>query len=107
MLVGALSLLAVYGLVLGLHVVLPGRWVDGYARDAAGQRLRYRLNGLRVLLAALAVYTVLSMQGTLPADFFYLQRTAMLATAFVLGLVSTVAVVLPAASTGKSLFADL
>jgi Delta14-sterol reductase len=107
MLVGALSLLGVYALVLGLHFVLPGRWVDGYARDAAGQRLRYRLNGLRVLLAVLAVYAVLSTQGILPADFFYLHRTEMLATAFVLGLVFTGAIVLPAPSTGKGLLADL
>jgi delta14-sterol reductase len=107
MLVGALALIGVYLLVLGLHVVLPGRWVDGYARDAAGKRLRYRLNGLRVLLAVLAVYGGLCVQGILPADLFYTHRVAMLATAFVIGLVFTAAIVLPAPSTGKTLVADL
>jgi delta14-sterol reductase len=36
----------VYAIVLGLHLSLPGRWVDGYLLDpATGSPLRYRLNG--------------------------------------------------------------
>jgi hypothetical protein len=36
----------VYAAVLSLHLILPGRWVDGYLRDpATGSALRYRLNG--------------------------------------------------------------
>src|SRR5262249_15879230 len=33
----------VYAIVLGLHLIVPARWVDGYVRDAAtGKPLRYR-----------------------------------------------------------------
>ena len=41
--------LAVYAFVFLLHLVVPGRWVDGYVRNAeTGKPLRYHLNGLRV-----------------------------------------------------------
>ena len=45
----------VHGLVFLLHLVLPARGVEGYVRDAAGNRLRYRLNGLLVLGVVLAL----------------------------------------------------
>jgi delta14-sterol reductase len=107
MLTGALALLGVYLAVLGLHVLLPGRWVDGYARNAAGQRLRYRLNGLLVLCVVLGAYAALAASGPLPPDFFYVHRLAMLGAAFVTGLAFTAAIVLPAPSTGRNLIADL
>jgi delta14-sterol reductase len=107
MLTGAVALLVVYLLIVGLHVVLPGRWVEGYARDASGRPLRYRLNGLVVFSVVVLVYLALASTGLVPWDFFYLHRVAMLATAFVAGLVFTAAIVLPFASTGKSLAADL
>jgi hypothetical protein len=107
MLTGALSLLGAYLLVFGLHALVPGRWVTGYAQSAAGTRLRYRLNGLRVLVVVAGVYAALVMAGALPADFFYLHRFTMLATAFMTGLVFTAAVVLPAPSTGKARIAEL
>jgi delta14-sterol reductase len=43
----------------------------------------------------------------MPANFFYQQRFAMLATAFLTGLVFTAGVVLPAPSTGKGWLAEL
>ncbi len=107
MLTGAVSLLVVYLLIVGLHLLLPGRWVEGYARDSAGRRLRYRLNGLLVFCVVVCGYVALATSGRLPWDFFYLHRVAMLATAFVAGLVFTASIVLPFATTGKSLAADL
>jgi hypothetical protein len=107
MLTGAAALLGVYLLVVILHVLLPGRWVDGYARDATGRRLRYRLNGLLVFLIVVGGYVGLASTAVLPWDLLYLHRVAMLATAFVTGLVFTAAIVLPFASTGKPLGADL
>ena len=89
--------LVVYGVVLGLHLVLPGRWVDGYVLDpATGRPLRYRLNGLRVLGASLALYALACALGWLPWEFFYLHRWEMAAGACGIGLLFTLAIVLPA-----------
>jgi protein-S-isoprenylcysteine O-methyltransferase Ste14 len=99
--------LVVYAVLLALHLALPARWVDGYVRDpATGRPLRYRLNGLRVLLATLALYAVACGLGLLSWDFFYLHRVAMVVGACALGLAFTLAVVLPAPARGR-LLADL
>jgi hypothetical protein len=107
MVTGALSLLGVYLAVLLLHVILPGRWVEGYVFDAAGRRLRYRLNGLLVFAVVVGGYLALAASGAIPWDFFYLHRVSMLATAFVVGLAFTLAIVLPGPRTDKSWLADL
>ena len=102
-----LAPLLVYALVLGLHLALPGRWTDGYLLDPATQRpLCYRLNGLRVLLATVALYGAVSWLGAIPWDFFYLERWPMAAGACVLGLVFTLGIVLPA-RPHRGLLADL
>jgi delta14-sterol reductase len=106
-LVGAVSLLGVYLVVLALHLLLPGRWVEGYARDAEGRLLRYRLNGLLVFVVCVGGYAALCASGVVPWDFFYAHRIPLLATAFVVGLAFTVAIVLPFPSTGKSPVTDL
>ena len=47
-LVGYLAPFVIYAALLGLHLLLPARHVDGYVRDPeTGAPLRYRLNGLR------------------------------------------------------------
>ena len=54
---GLFAPLVVYAIVVLLHLVLPGRRLVGYARDAStGEPLEYRLNGLLVLLATLALW---------------------------------------------------
>ena len=98
--------LVVYGGVLGLHLVLPARWTDGYVRNpATGRPLRYRLNGLRVLGATLVIYAIVCMMGWLPWEFFYLHRWEMAAGACGLGLLFTFVIVLPARAN-KGLLAD-
>jgi Ergosterol biosynthesis ERG4/ERG24 family len=94
-------------LVLGLHVLLPGRHVAGYVLGPDGKRLHYRLNGLLVLLVVLFLYSLAARSGLLPWDFFWVHRWESLAGACVLGLLFTLAVVLGAPSTGKSLGVDL
>ena len=99
--------LSVYGVVLGLHLVVPGRWVDGYVLDpATGRPLRYRLNGLRVLGSSLALYALACALGWLPWEFFYLHRWEMAAGACGIGLLFTLAIVLPA-RPNRGLLADL
>ncbi len=104
--------LLVYGVVLGLHLVLPGRWVDGYVLDpATGRPLRYRLGGLRVLFVMLAGYALACRLGWLPWEFFYLHRWEMAAGACGLGLIFTLGMVLPARAhpdlPKRGLLADL
>jgi zinc transporter ZupT len=107
MLIGAAWLLGIYAVIFGLHALLPGRRVEGYARDASGRRLRYRLNGLLVFVVAVGGFAGLAKAAVVPWDALYVHRYAMLATAFVTGLVFTAAIVLPYRSTGKPLAADL
>jgi hypothetical protein len=99
----------IYGAILLLHVVVPGRRVTGYvAHHETGEKLRYRLNGLRVLALSLAGWAAACASGLLAWDAFYLHRWEMLAGANVLGLLFTLAVVLPAPKRpDKSLMVEL
>src|SRR5262245_10795742 len=102
--VALLGPLLVYGIVFALHLALPGRWVDGYVLDPnTGRPLRYRLNGLRVLFVVLAGYAIACRLGWLPWEFFYLHRWEMAAGACGLGLIFTLALVLPARPIGSFL----
>jgi len=57
----------IYAPILALHVALPARTVDGYVLDReSGRPLRYRLNGLRVLLVS-----KLKERGA-PGDFSFI-----------------------------------
>jgi delta14-sterol reductase len=98
----------IYAVVLLLHLVVPARRVAGYVRDPeTGEPLRYRLNGLLVMLLAVALWALVGWQGWLPWDWLYTHRWAGLAGACTLGLIFTFAIVLPAPPTGKGLLADL
>jgi len=97
----------IYAAILGLHLVLPARRVVGYVKDpGTGKLCEYRLNGLLVLVVLVVVWAVLGVTGALPWDWLYEHRWSGLAGAFVVGLVFSVAVVLPAPPTGRSLVAD-
>ncbi|TFH28582.1 MAG: DUF1295 domain-containing protein [Myxococcales bacterium] len=100
---------ALYAVILGLHLALPARWVDGYVVDSkTGNPLRYRLNGLYVLVVTVAAWALACRSGLFAWDALYVHRYESLAGAFALGLLFTAAIVLPAAPvTGRSLLADL
>jgi delta14-sterol reductase len=105
---GFLWPIVVYAVVLALHLVVPARWTFGYVKDpSTGEPLRYRLNGLRVLVVALAIWAAACRSGLLPWDLFYTERWSMAAGACAAGLVFTLAIVLPARPVTKSLIADL
>lgn len=105
---GFFAPVVVYALVVLFHVVLPARRVTGYVRDEhSGELLTYRLNGLFVLIVTVALWVLSCSRLGLPYDWLYLHRWESLAGACVIGLVFTLAVVLPAPSTGKPLVADL
>lgn len=103
-----LSAPAVYLAVLGLHLVLPARVVDGYVRDErTGRPLRYRLNGPLVFLAVLAVACAAVRAGVVSPEALWRHRRESLAGAVVTGLVATAAMVAGAPSTGKSFAAEV
>ena len=93
--------------VLGLHLLLPARHVSGYVRGPDGKPLRYRLNGPLVLGVVLGAYAGAAHLGLIGWDFFWVHRWAGLAGACTLGLLFTLAVVLGAPPTGRSLAAEL
>jgi protein-S-isoprenylcysteine O-methyltransferase Ste14 len=98
----------VYALILGLHLALPARKVVGYVRDPlADKPLTYRLNGLLVLGVLALLWAVVGATHLLAWDWLYLHRWSGLAGSAVLGLLLSLAMVLPAPRTGRSLLADL
>lgn len=106
-LAGFLAPWVIYAVISALHVALPARQVDGYVRDASGRPLRYRLNGLWALAATVALWAGVGASGLLPWDFLHTHRWASLAGACTMGLLFTLAIVLPAPATGRGLIADL
>lgn len=101
------ALIALYTLIFVLHLIVPGRWVAGYVRDpASGERLRYRLNGPRVLAIVVGLYFLGGALELFPWDYFYLHRWACLATACAIGLAFTAAIV-AGAPPRRGLLADL
>jgi Ergosterol biosynthesis ERG4/ERG24 family len=107
-LAGFLAPLVVYAAITLLHLMIPARWVDGYVIDPRTQKpYRYRLNGLVVYLAIVALWALLCSRGIIAWDFLWTVRWESLAGACTLGLLFTFGMVLPAPSTGKGLLADL
>ena len=98
----------IYVLMLALHLALPARKVAGYVTDeSTGKPLEYRLNGLLVLLVMVVLWVVLGLTGVLAWDWLHTHRWSGLIGSCVLGLLFSVAAVLPAPATGRSLLADL
>ena len=89
-----------------LHLVVPARHVRGYVRDADGQPLRYRLNGLRVLAIVVALYLLAGATGLVAWDYLYIHRWQTFTAACLIGLLFTGAIVLTAPPRG-SLLSDL
>jgi hypothetical protein len=92
----------VFLVVLLLNLALPGRSVEGYVRGADGRPLRYHLNGLRVFTLTVALWAFACWRGLLPWTAFYEHRWQLALTACVLGLLFTLAIVLPAPKGASS-----
>jgi delta14-sterol reductase len=99
---------AIYTLILLLHLLLPARRVTGYVSDErTGQPMRYRLNGPLVLLVMVAAWFALALLRLLPADWLYRHRWATLAGSVTLGLVLSIALVVPEKSQGRGFLTEL
>lgn len=105
---GFLAPAVVYAVITLLHLVVPARHVDGYVIDPATQKpYRYRLNGLLVYLITIGLWALACSSGLLAWDFFWTTRWEGLTGACTLGLLFTLALVVPAPATGKGWLADL
>ncbi len=94
--------------ILVMHLVLPAREITGYVHDTrTGEPLRYRLNGLPVMAMTVALWALIGYSGLLPWDWLYLHRWSSLTGSCVLGVLFSVAVVLPARGTGRKFVVDL
>lgn len=97
----------VYVYIFILNAVLPGRWVDGYVtKEGSGEKLKYRLNGLLVLITVVLTWAALCYSGMIPWDWFYQYRWEGLCGAIVFGLIFSFVVVLPHPRVKKFFLAD-
>lgn len=104
---GFFTPLLVYLLIFILNAVMPGRWVSGYVTGKnTGEKLRYRLNGLRVLFTVLLLWAFLCFTGLMPWDWFYEYRWYGLLGAIIFGLIFSFSIVLPCSPVRKSFLAD-
>lgn len=104
---GFFAPLLVYLFTTGLHLALPGRWVEGYVtRVNSTEKLRYRLNGLPVLLGVVLGWGLCCHAGYLSWDWFYIHRWYALAGAVTFGLVFSFVMVLPYPAVKSSFLVD-
>ncbi len=93
----------IYLVILVLHLVMPGQRVRGYAvHPDTQEKLGYRLNGLPVMLATVALWAGACRWGGLRWDWLWTQRWSSLAGACTIGLLFSIAMVVGAPRTGRS-----
>ncbi|MBK6920758.1 MAG: ergosterol biosynthesis protein [Deltaproteobacteria bacterium] len=106
-LVGFAAPLCLYALTLLLHLAIPTPWIAGYVRDDDGAPLRYRCNGMLVLIAVATIQGLAANAGVIAWDFWWQHRVGVLAGVVTIGLVFTLVVVLTAPSQGGALLREL
>lgn len=105
---GLVTPLIAYAIITLLHVIIPARRRPGYVRnDATGEVLRYRTNGILVLLASILLWFLAGYFDVVPYVWLYETRWLGLIGACVIGLAFSFSIVLRSPSTGKSFLADL
>ena len=106
-LLGFLSPAIVYIFISILNICLPGRWVTGYVTGKdPDKKLKYRLNGLPVLITVLFIWAILCYFDIMPWDWFYQYKWFALAGAITYGLIFSFALILPYPAVEKSFIAD-
>jgi delta14-sterol reductase len=106
-LIGFLSPALIYFLIFILNIIIPGRWVVGYAtKTNSTEKLRYRLNGLPILFIVVLSWFFLCRSGYIAWDWLYLYRWYGLAGAVVFGLIFSLTIVIPYPSVKNSFLAD-
>ena len=94
-LLGFIAPFLIYAYIFLLNVLLPGRWVTGYVtKEGTDEKLRYRLNGLLVLITTVGTWFALCYFDVLEWDWFYQVRWPALAGAIVFGLLFSLVIVI-------------
>ena len=89
---------AIFAILVALHIVLPARRVDGYARVTPN---RYRLNGLAVFILAIVIWWLELTYA--PLDWLWLAKWHALAGAIALSVVLTAGILRRAPADDRSL----
>lgn len=105
---GFIAPVLIFGLILCLNAVLPGKWVIGYIKNpGTDERMKYHLNGIYVFLVAILLWFILGYSGIVSFDFLYNYRWYSLAGAFTTGVLFSLVAVLSFPKVRESLAADL
>ncbi|MFN8255070.1 MAG: DUF1295 domain-containing protein [Bacteroidales bacterium] len=106
-LAGFFSPFLVYVLITLLHLLLPGRNVNGYInKTGTDEKMKYKLNGIIVLFIVVILWIFFCISGLLEWNWFYLQRYNSLAGAVFLGIIFSIVMVFPYPKVRKNLLAD-
>lgn len=104
---GLLTPLVVIALITLLHYILPGRWVTGYVKnDQTGETLRYRLNGLLLLIVSVGLWYLLGYLDIVDFTWLYIHRWWSLAGAIIIGLTYSLVMTLSYPSVTDSFLKD-
>lgn len=99
--------LAAFLFVFALNALVPGRWVDGYVKDpSTGRPLRYRLNGLLILLLCVIGWFFACRAGLLEWTALYDHRWELVVSACVTGLIASAVIVFTAKPVTSNVLAD-
>ena len=105
---GLITPLIAYAVITLLHLVIPTKRRPGYVKsDATGEVLKYRTNGIFVLVASILLWFALGYFRLVPYVWLYESRWWGLVGACAIGLAFSLYIVLRYPSTGRSFFADL
>jgi delta14-sterol reductase len=95
-------------LIFSLNTMLPGRWVTGYInKNNSAEKMKYHLNGIFVFLVLVLIWVMLGGFKIIPFDWLYTYRWFSLAGACTLGIIFSLAVVMPFSTVRKSFLSDL
>jgi hypothetical protein len=94
-------LLLLQALVLALHFFVPARDAGGYVRDSKGKPLRYRLNGLRVLLITILIWAISCCMSVFSWTLFCDHRWPLMLWSCVVGFALSCAVIISAPKTSN------
>jgi delta14-sterol reductase len=96
-----------YLIIFLLNALLPGRWVKGYVnKPHSSEKITYHLNGILVFFVMVIGWFLLGYYQVIPFDWLYRFRWYELTGAFAIGILFSLAVVLPYPNIRKNFVAD-
>lgn len=96
-----------YLIVFILNAFLPGRWVKGYVnKPHSAEKMTYHLNGILVFFIMVTGWFLLGYFQIVSFDWLYRFRWQALFGAFAIGILFSLAVVLPYPKIRKNFVAD-